>query len=182
MISPRMHLARRSRSQSSADFQSAVSPISNRQRVRTVEGARYATARRLEALRYSRLEICATGVGKGSQPAQIIRSAPVLGRSDARRFYRFRMIQRPSPLEDGCARGRAHSVCLLLIRPGTLTRPRTSSTRARRFPRRRSAFRVGPGGRRSTSGIGARRSACARSRAHRRSRRRSREPGTPQSR
>ena len=64
------HQARQSRNQGSADFQSAVSPISNRQTATTVERARSATARRLEALRYSRLEICATGARKFAQAAK----------------------------------------------------------------------------------------------------------------
>ena len=68
-----MNPARRSRNQRSADFQSAVSPISNRQTVRTVERARSAPTRRPEALRYSpdaSGEICAMGTGKFAQAAK----------------------------------------------------------------------------------------------------------------
>jgi hypothetical protein len=56
----------------SADFQSAVSPISNRQTARHGENGpffnrpryEHTGTRRLEALRHSRLEICATGLAR----------------------------------------------------------------------------------------------------------------------
>src|SRR6266404_593789 len=58
----------------SADFQSAVSPISNRQAVRRKRRSAFGSksgsrdARRLEAMRYSRLEICATKPALNTYP------------------------------------------------------------------------------------------------------------------
>ena len=64
----RAHIGRfpagQSRNQSSAEFHSAVSPISNRQTVPMSNPIGFTLRPQVENLRYSRLEICATAVWK----------------------------------------------------------------------------------------------------------------------